>query len=276
MKSLLMKISFVTLILLSAFAPAHADVIPVEGTSNEYFDKGPTMTMLWEAASPMATVVVIMGGGGSVGINRNTTEIKNPTANMMRLLTKPVLSAPTMNVVVYDSPYDLQSGAQALTTRCSDDQLTRIESVVKFYRNKFNHPIWLMGHSNGTLSVAAFINRSDENRKWLSGAILSGSRNESRISKPIDFPVLVIRHQNDGCISATLDNASRHYEQIKSLNSSGTELKSVSGGAGLGNPCTDGYHMYKEAYPEAAKLIRGFIVQSSPRTAVKNQLQQAP
>jgi hypothetical protein len=270
MKILLLKIIFITVVLLSVVAQTNSEVIPVEGTSNKVFDKGPTMTMLWEAESPKATVVVVMGGGGSIGINQNTIEIRNQTANMMRLLTKSKSSAPTLNIVVFDSPYDLQSGYERLAPRYSDDHLTRIESVVKFYRQKFNHPVWLMGHSNGGVSVSEFINRSDENRKLISGAILSGSRNQSSISKSIDFPVLVIHHKNDGCISARFDLANRHYEKIKSLNNNLTEFKSVGGGVEFGDPCTNGYHMYREAYPEASNLIRDFIIKSMPLTSINN------
>lgn len=270
MRILILKIIFITVVLLSVVAQTNSEVIPVEDTSNKYFDKGPTMTMLWEAKSPKATVVVVMGGGGSIGINQNTIEIKNQTANMMRLLTKSKSSIPTLNIVVFDSPYYLQSRVTGLSPRYSDDHLTRIKSVVKFYRQKFNHPIWLMGHSNGAVSVCEFINRSDENRKLISGAILSGSSNQASISETVDFPVLVIHHKNDSCIWASFDLATKHYEKIKSLNNNLTEFKSVVGGVDFGDSCTDGYHMYREAYPEASNLIRDFIIKSTPLTAAND------
>jgi hypothetical protein len=270
MKSPLLKIVFVTVVLLTVVAQVNSEVIPVEGPGNTFFNKGPTMTMLWEAKSPIATVIVIMGGGGSIGIKQNTTEIRNQTANMMQLLTNSKSSAPTLNIVIFDSPHDLQAGPERLAPRYSDDHLSRIENVVKFYRQKFNGPIWLMGHSNGAVSVSEFINRSDENRKLISGAILSGSRNAARIWKSIDFPVLVIHHKNDGCFNATFDNASKHYRNIQSLNKNLTEFKSAGSGVVFGDPCTNGYHMYREAYPEASDLIRDFIIKPTPLPAANN------
>lgn len=78
--------------------------------------------------------------------------------------------------------------------------------------------------------------------------------------------MLILHHGDDDCISAKFDLAKKHYEKIKSLNSSLTEFKSVAGGVEAGDPCTNGHHMYREAYPEAASLIREFIIKSIPST----------
>jgi len=240
---------------------ARAEVIAVDPITKA----GPTMTMLWEALEPKVTIIAILGGDGYIRLNKDTVAIRNQTANMLKILTDRGLSKSIVNIVIFDSPYSLGDG-KYITPRYSSDHLSRIESVVRFYKEKLKTPILLMGHSNGAVSVSEFINRSEENRNLIAGAILSGSRNDARLSSEINFPVLVMHHQNDGCSGARYTFALYHFERIESLNKNRTEFKAVQGGTERGDPCTNGFHMYTDAHPEAAKAIEEFLIEQDRKS----------
>lgn len=238
---------------------ARAEVIAVDPIAKEASNAGPTMTMLWEASEPKFTIVAIMGGNGNIRLDKDTVAVRNQTANMLKILTDRGQSKSMINIVIFDSPYSLDGGL-GITPRYSNDHLSRIESVVRYYKDKLKTPVLVMGHSNGAVSVSEFINRSEEDRNLIAGAILSGSRNDARISSEINFPVLVMHHQNDGCRGALYSSARSHFDRIKSRNKNRTEFKAIQGGTVRGDPCRDGLHMYTEAYPEASKVIEEFLV----------------
>ena len=56
-----------------------------------------------------------------------------------------------------------------------------------------------MGHSNGGISLTAFIKYLQREGKMdlVSGMVGLEIRSESRFDPPIDFPVLFIHHQDD-------------------------------------------------------------------------------
>ena len=239
-----------------------AEVIAVEQEPRSFFSSTPTMTMYWPAKEPKATIVVVLGGGGAIGINQDTTAVRNQTANMLKILTDDTRSKSMINIVVFDSPFNLQQAGKdnSIAQRYSSDHLNRIENVMRFFKAKLQTPIWLMGHSNGSISVAEFINRSEQNKKILNGAILSGSRNEARISGAINFPFLFLHHENDSCPNTLVSSAKAHFDVVSSLNKAKTAFLLVKGGTAIGSVCTDGNHMYRDAYKEAASLIEDFVL----------------
>lgn len=265
MKEKLFGIVFWSLLslLCSDSRAGYAEVIAVEQEPRGFFSSTPTMTMFWPANEPKATIVVVLGGGGAIGIKQDDTAVRNQTANMLKILTDDTRSKSMINIVVFDSPHNLQQGSRgenSIAPRYSSDHLNRIENVVRFYKAKLQTPIWLMGHSNGAISVAEFINRSEQNKKNLNGAILSGSRNEAQISGAISFPFLFLHHENDGCPKALVSSARAHFDVVRSLNKAETAFRVVKGGTATGDVCTDGNHMYRDAYKEAAGLIEDFVL----------------
>jgi hypothetical protein len=164
-----------------------------------------------------------------------------------------------VNIVIFDSP----SALQDIGARSNSDHMGRIESVVRFYSQKFNLPIWLFGHSDGSISVSEYLNRSDETRKSLAGAILSAGRDETRIKEDWRVPALVIHHERDGCNVTTYSGAKRYFARIEKINTSVSEFATVLGGFSSGAPCSTGFHMYEGAFGETLGLIEDFIFRHS-------------
>lgn len=144
---------------LSLTAPALSQVIPIEPLTKGFFTTQQTMTMLHEGRDAELIVIVIMGHPGHFNLRAGDHFVKNQTARMMRDL--PYRSKVKTNIVILDSPFLLQG----LSSRSDNDHLSRIESVIKFYKERFNVPIWLFGHSDGSISVSEYLNRSNDSRK---------------------------------------------------------------------------------------------------------------
>lgn len=233
--------------------PAICQVTPVEPLSRGFFSQ-PTLTMPYERSDAEVIIVIIMGHPGSFGLKVGDFSVKNTTARMMQPLV--YRTKIKVNVVILDSPYPLQT----IGARSSSDHLKRIESVVRFYKEKSKLPVWLFGHSDGSISVSEYLNRSEENRKSLAGAILSGGRNETRITEDWGIPSLVVHHEKDGCEWTTFNAAQRYYAQIKERNSRVTELATIVGGFSTGAPCSTGYHMYQGAFEKTLDAIEDFLV----------------
>jgi hypothetical protein len=239
---------------LSITAPALSQVIPVEPLTKGFFVTQQTMTMLHERRDAELIVIVIMGYPGHFDLKIEDSYVKNQTARMMRDLPS-YRSKAKINVVIFDSP----SLLQGISARSNNDHLNRIESVVKFYKEKFNLPIWLFGHSDGSISVSEFLNRSIDSRKSVAGAILSAGRDETRIAEDWKTPTLVLHHEKDACEVTTFYGAKRYFNRIKQTNTGPTEFATVIGGISSGAPCSTGYHMYQGAFEETLGLIEDFI-----------------
>jgi len=232
---------------------ATSQVIPVEFLSAGFLGARQTMTMLHERSDAALTVVVVMGHPGSFDLKAGDSFVRNTTARMMRdLVYRPKINA---HVVILDSPIPLQG----VGARSSKDHLDRIDSVVKFYEDKLKVPIWLFGHSDGSISVSEYLNRPNTSRRPVSGVILSAGRDETRIKEDWKIPALVIHHEKDGCDVTTFNGAKRYFKQIQETNTAPVEFAAVVGGLSSGPPCSTGHHMYEGAFGETLGLIEGFV-----------------
>jgi hypothetical protein len=226
-----------------------AVVIPIEASGKASFaSKDPTLTMLFEAEKQAtATVFFIPGGDGTTPIKEGMTESKSPfVLGIFIPLTKA-----GYNVVVVSNP----SPINEMTGYPGDDRLDRIESAVKYYREKLKLPVILLGHSNGTAAIHEFANRSEENRQSIGGVVLSAGRQEFRLKSEVKFPILFVHHKSDGCSHTSYPSAVSKFESYKAMKLD-VKFATIAGGeSGSGHPCVSGYHMYYKAYQEVADAL---------------------
>lgn len=254
-------------LLLLGFA-AKAEVIPVEQIEKGWMiSSEPSMTMYWQGKSSKALLIFIPGGEGRIGLKPGQTDNLYQFHQMLKRLTNPDLTSGRFDVVLLDSPRELSPRQPYPTARGGSDHLIRIESAVRYYKEKTGLPVWLMGHSNGGISLTEFVKYIQKEKKTnlIAGMIPSGIRSESYFNASLDIPVLFMHHQKDGC-SHTLPNAANdNYLKVKDFNKSVTEFVYVTGGeAESKDPCRSGYHMYYGAGEEAANLIDGFLSKIYP------------
>lgn len=255
-----MKFTLLNFIFTLVLMQAHAEIVPIPfqfGTENNTN----IPTVHWSHADSRAVVIFIPGGGGNFGITTRT----DPKPNWLLAELYKSTSATSIDLVFMDSHTSLQANFGdpyfRWAARRAPRHVEQIKASVLHYRTKTNKPIFLLGHSNGSLSIAEFLKSSTDNQKYLDGVIFSGSRNETELNLPLTIPVLVIHHRSDPNRWTTPRSAENLFASIKRNNNGITELAWVEGGRDIegGDPTHTGRHMYHEATGEAAGLIENFI-----------------
>lgn len=224
----------------------------------------PSLTMFWAGKNPKALILFIPGGDGYFGLKPDQQEIKGQFIETLKRMTNPTQTSGRYDLVFLDSPTPLSPNQRYPADRTAKDHMIRIESAILFYKQKTGLPVWLLGHSNGGISLTEFVKYAQSNNKMdlISGIIASGVRNETNFKPPLNVPVLIIHNKNDDCPNTTPDSAYDLYERVKKFNASKTEFISVESGQSQGgDPCRTGFHMNYGAGEEYAKDIDSFMGQ---------------
>jgi len=240
-----------------------AEVISVDPIeTGMLYSSGPTQTFLWKAPHPKALLIFIPGGEGKLGLTADKKNLGGFYGNTLRPLSDPNLTSGLFDVVVFDSPNILAVGSNYPTSRSTADHLMRIESVVKFYKEKFGLSIWLMGHSNGAVSVTEFYKYLQKNNTeaMIAGIIYSSARNGATFNVDTQLPVLFLAHEQDRCSKSTPSNSQSVYRTLKETDKLKTEYVLITSGESQSDdPCRSGFHMFFGAGEQAYKAIDGFV-----------------
>lgn len=246
---------------LIGFANAHADVISIESTSTGLFSfSAPTRTFYWQGKDPKAVLLFIPGGAGQIELKPDSTDPRE--GQIVRRLSDPQATSGRYDVVLIDSPYPVPSN-----NRRSSDHIKRIEATALYYKKKTGLPVWVVGHSNGGLSLTGFVEHLQSEKKMdlISGMVAAEIRSNSTFGPPIDIPVLFIQHQKDSCQTSVGSEVQKIYDRLKEFDKAQTAFVWITGGAPQGgDPCYSGYHVYHDAGPEVAKAIDGFLSKIYP------------
>jgi hypothetical protein len=257
--------------LLFAFLPAltHAEVVSVEFKDKGFlFGDAHTLTFLWSAKQPKATLIFVPGGEGMIGLTPDRPNLGGFYGATLRPLSDDRLSSGSFNVVVFDSPTQLPAGTDYPYSRQSSEHLLRIQSVVNHYKEKFGLPIWLMGHSNGAVSITEFykLMQKNKNEKIVEGAIYSSARNGATFNEETQLPILFLAHEKDGCEKSLQSRSLQEYQRQQKTNKAKLDYVVIRGGDPQGPVCTSGHHMFFGASKEAFGAIDQFVFgdQSKP------------
>ncbi len=219
---------------------------------------GDTQTAYWPSSNSKAVLLLIPGGEGNFDIARKNPPKPNWVLSILYNKSQKHLG---VDLVFFDSPYSLGWIGGNIAPRYTKDHLGRLLSVINFFKAKTSKPIYLIGHSNGTISVSEFLNQSSENQALLAGAILSASRNETKLNPPLNVPILFLHHEDDANGRWTsYGTAQKLYDKALISNSSSTQFLTVHGGDSGGNPSISGHHMYEGSLEEAAGYLWEFIL----------------
>jgi len=162
-----MKCITFLLTLVAAFSHA-AEVIPVEPMEKCFLcSSAPSLTMYWQGKNAKAVLMLIPGGEGYIGLKPGQTDNRFHQFQTLKRLTDPELTSGHFDVVVLDSPGPLSPHQAYPSARGSSDHMVRIESAVRFYKEKTGLPVWLMGHSNGGISLTEFLKYARKTIEWI-------------------------------------------------------------------------------------------------------------
>jgi hypothetical protein len=241
---------------------ALAQVVSVEFKEKGFlFSDAPTLSFLWPAKQPKATLVFIPGGEGRLGITPDRKNLGGFYGSTLKPLSDEKLTSGGFNVVVFDSPVNLP-GTDYPTSRQSNEHLLRIESVVRHFKEAYGLPVWIMGHSNGAVSITEFFKALQKSQKedLVSGAIYSAARSGSDFNDKTKLPILFLAHEKEQCSKTLPARAKAVFDQQQKTNPLKTAYVLIKGGeAQPQNPCSSGFHMFFGASEEAYTAIDRFV-----------------
>jgi dienelactone hydrolase len=213
----------------------------------------PTKTFLIETAKPKAVVLLFIGGDGVLDLKPDGSTTKENPLNRSAGLWKSY----GINSVLVDSPYDL-GDARRGNVRGKSEHLSRVESVVNYYRNKFNVPVWIFGHSMGTVTAIQFANQSELSAA-ITGIIIAGTHIGENLNSSFSKPVMAIHHQKEAC-PATPISASESIIKGRSKDAK-SELVMIDGGENVGRACMGlAYHGFNKVEDQMVSAAAKFIL----------------
>jgi hypothetical protein len=220
-----------------------------------YKDDRPTRTLLTPVKNARAVVLLFPGGGGVLSLQDEGSTTNGHTF----VRSKDLWAQYGIDSVLVDTPYDLGAGLR--NSRSIRDHQQRILNVVTYYKEKFNLPVWIFGHSMGTVSVTEFVNGGKEKEKLIAGVIVAGTYRSATIDSDVTVPVLAIHHLNDGCGSTPLASSERIIEgRPKKLSS---QFIQIEGGISEGDTCgSRAYHGFNQRESEFVKSAAQFILKN--------------
>jgi dienelactone hydrolase len=201
--------------------------------------------ILVESENADASIILFAGGKGVLDLYKGVFGGvgMNSLKNNFLVRSRENFYKHGFNVATVDAPSDWQDDSGMLYGfRDSADHVQDIDAVIKYLKKQYNKPVWLIGTSRGTESVA-YIAINTQAR--IDGVVFTSSmtsENNGGTSLPemplqnITVPVFITHHKNDGCWKTTPEGAKRIESMLTSAKA--VELKLYEGGREDSNkPC---------------------------------------
>jgi hypothetical protein len=191
---------------------------------------GITLPILYdEVPHPKASVILFIGGDGEIAHNDGSF--------LMRVRTRFVAAG--MSVAVPDTPSDHPGGFGPLFRTWAahtEDEA----AIVAFLKARSPAPVWAVGNSNGTISVANGAARLGPNA--IAGVVLTSSVWLSGLGmvpvESISVPVLDVQDRDDTCPASRLVLSEKNMPRFKGAPTK--QLVVVYGGGQDGPRCGTG------------------------------------
>jgi hypothetical protein len=175
--------------------------------------KGITVpVVIREGEKPTAVVLLYAGGGGRLGL---TDQGFAKGADNFMVRTRGDFAKAGLIAVVVDAPSDHDESLRAY--RISADGGADSAQLVAWANAKWKLPVWLVGTSRGTISVAnAAARGAGMHGIVLTSSVTAGSHEkigDVAVDK-ITGPALLVHHQHDGCNASPLAGARALAKQL--------------------------------------------------------------
>lgn len=214
-------------------------------------------------AGAVASVLLFSGGAGGIGYREG-----QPRSGNFLIRSREYFRSENFNVALMGNPSDKRQLDDVW--RVSENHLIDIANVIRDIRGKGSaQPVWLVGTSKGTVSVAA---AAIDPKEKLAGAVLTASITNFRLphSVPqqridrIGVPVLVYHHQDDACRSTVASETGWIMRALS--NAPVKKLMIVTGGENpTGDPCEAfHWHGFVGMEARAVKEIADWVKNPQP------------
>jgi hypothetical protein len=189
---------------------------------------------------PKAAVVLFAGGHGGLQIFPNGS-MQWGTGNFL-VRTRQQFADQGLTVVVLDAPSDKQSPPFLQGQRQKPEHVVDVKAVIAWLRQTAPVPVWLVGTSRGTQSVA-FIATELTGPEGPDGIVLTSTIVKDAQGRPVTamplgklaVPVLVVHHELDGCTLCPFSEVPTLMSKLTSTPRN--QLIAVKGGETKGDPC---------------------------------------
>jgi len=216
--------------------------------------------LLMTPDAPKAAVILFAGGHGGLQISDSGAFGWGGGNFLVR--TRQLFADQGLVVAVVDAPSDR---AQLSGFRQTPEHAADIRAVIAWLREHSKVPVWLVGTSRGTQSVAyiatELVAGGGPDGIVLTSTILADRRSTAVPEMKLEtlkIPVLVVHHEEDGCRVCLFNDMPRLMEKLAVL--SRKELITFKGGVSIGDPCeARAYHGYNGLEPEVVSRIAGWI-----------------
>ena len=222
------------------------------------------------AGTPVASVVLFMGGRGALRLDRGSIGPRN-TNFLVR--TRQLFADRGALVAVLDVPSD-RTGDALVHFRTTAEHAADVRAMIAALRAQAPAPVWLIGTSMGSVSAANAAARLGEDGPdgiVLTSSVMSRSREMGESLQDISLdrirvPVLIVHHRDDGCPSARYTFTSWAMRQLSA--SPRRELMSFAGGdAPQSDPCEPlAPHGYFGIETKVVDAIMSWIAATPPAT----------
>jgi predicted alpha/beta-hydrolase family hydrolase len=211
---------------------------------------------------PKAVVVLFAGGHGGLQLSGDGKFGWGEGNFLMR--TRELFAKAGLMVVIVDAPSDRQREPYLNGFRQTKEHVHDISTILTWIKTQTTAPIWLVGTSRGTQSVAyvATENPSDISGIVLTSSILYDAKSdavpEMKLEK-LQMPVLVVHHKEDGCSHCSFDLIPSLMNKLTST--SAKELLAIEGGQTKGDPCNAfGHHGFNGVEQEVVAQIAHWVI----------------
>jgi hypothetical protein len=215
------------------------------------------------AEQARAAVILFAGGHGGLQIG-NDGRIAWGRGNFL-VRSAPLFVAQHLSVAIIDAPSD-QGRPHFLTYfRQTREHAADIAAVIAWLKAKTSLPVWLIGTSRGTESVAyatTHLPGGGPDGIVLTSTILRNNRDASVPDLPLDtlkIPVLVVHHKQDGCRLCQFSDMPRLMSRLAPVPRHA--LIAVDGGESVGDPCeAQAYHGYNGIEADVVGRIAAWML----------------
>ncbi len=211
-----------------------------------------------------AAVVLFSGGNGGLQIADDGTLAAGSGNFLVR--SRQLFAEQRLMVAVIDAPSDRQSAPFLGGHRQRAQHAADVKAVIAWLRRKSPMPVWLIGTSRGTQSVAYVATRLVDDGGpdgiVLTATVLADRRSRAVPEMPLEtlkIPVLVVHHVQDACRVTLYDDVPRLMEKLAP--NPRKALMSFTGGANQGDPClARAYHGFNGLEREVVMKIADWIL----------------
>jgi dienelactone hydrolase len=244
----------------SAASPTHAAERVVDLPTRS----GVTQRMI-VIVPAQATAAVVLFAGGHGGLQIDERGAMQWGRGNFLVRSRQLFADQGFAVAVIDAPSDRQSPRFLGGFRQSPEHAADVQAVIAWLRAELKLPVWLIGTSRGTQSVAAAAIRlrgsGGPDGIVLTSTILSDPRGRpvtDMAVEKIQVPILVVHHKEDACRSCLYSDIPRLMPKLSA--SARHELVIFRGGVNTGDPCEGrAYHGFNGLENDVVGRIAAWI-----------------